>query len=411
MRENHTLKQLISNLMAHGASELATKISRLAVVVVVARMLEIEAVGLVAAAIAISDILKALTENGVVQRIIAANYKELPAITLTAHRIFWSWCLGLCAVQIILAIAFYAFTGSALIAGLIGLLALEYLFMPGGLVNCALAMRNGKLNGVAVVAGGQIVIANLLTAILVMVYPHPISVVIPSVLTGPIWLIGMRRLHFWVPPAGPRAPLKPFIRFGGFILGTEVIKSLRLQADKLVVGVLLGAEALGLYFFAFNAGLSVANAFSTAFSRVLYPYFCRASNRDNAVADGVSLGVILVTPIVILQAILAPFYVPILFGEKWSGISDNVSILCLAAIPALIWAAAAQWLRAENRADVETYVTAVLTVSILVSTAILTPYGLTAIVWGYLAVSTIVQITASWSVLRITYYSLTRKVK
>lgn len=410
MFKSSSIKRLISNLIAHGASELAAKLSRLLVAIVVARMMEIEAIGLAAAAIAAGDILKALTENGVGQRIIAAKDKDLPALTLTAHRIFWVWCLSLCAIQILIAITFYAYTGSAVIAGLIGLLALEYLFMPGGLVQCALAMRNGKLNGVAAITGGQIVAANFLTAILVLIFPHPISVVIPSVLSGPIWLIGMRRLHPWTPPHGIlHAPFKPFVSFGGFILGTEIVKTLRMQADKLLVGILLGAEALGLYFFAFNAGLSIATSFSTAFSRVLYPYFCRARNRKQAVADGLSLSVLVVAPIVILQAMLAPIYVPILFGERWAEISNVVSILCLAAIPIMIWSATAQWLRAENRAHVETYVTAALTCALLITTTLLAPYGLSAIAWGYLAVSTIIQIAASWSVLRITYFSICRK--
>ena len=55
------------------------------------------------------------------------------------------------------------------------------------------------------------------------------------------------------------------------MIGVEVVKALRLQADKLVVGALLGAEALGVYFFAFNAGLGLANSFAAAFSIVLLP--------------------------------------------------------------------------------------------------------------------------------------------
>jgi PST family polysaccharide transporter len=409
MKSSLKFRNLIGNFAANGMSEIAQRVSRLLVIVVVARLLEAEAIGIAAAAIAAGDILKALTENGVNQRIIAAKDEDIASITRTAHRVFWIWCLGLFVTQQVLAGAFYAYTGNALIAGLIALLAFEYLMMPSGLVQCALAMRNGKLNGVAAVAGGQIVLGNVLSALMVFIFPNPVSLILPRILSAPFWLIGMRRLHPWTKADCANAPVKPFVRYGGFVLAIEVMKTLRMQADKLLIGALMGAEVLGLYFFAFNAGLGIATSFSVAFARVIFPYFCEASDRNKAVADGVVLACCVVTPIVLLQALTAPMYVPIIFGEKWAEISDIVSILCLAAIPSLIWAAASQWMRAENCPEIELYVTIALTVSVLLSTAVLAPFGLVSIAWGYLAVSTIIQITASWPVLRITFNSLTQK--
>lgn len=409
MTPNLKFSALVGNFAANGLSEVAQKVSRLLVIIVVARLMEAEAIGIAAAAIAAGDILKALTENGVNQRIIAAKDEDVDSITRTAHRIFWLWCIGLFATQQILAIGFYAYTGNEIIAGLISLLAVEYLLMPSGLVQCALAMRNGKLNGVAAVAGGQIVLGNMLSAVMVFIFPNPVSLILPRIISAPFWLIGMRRLHPWKAADCALAPVMPFVRFGGFVLATEVVKTMRMQADKLLIGVLLGAEVLGLYFFAFNAGLGIAASFSVAFARVIFPYLCQALDRNKAVADGVVLACCVVTPIVVLQALLAPIYVPIVFGEKWADIAGIVSILCLAAIPTLIWAAASQWMRAENRPEVELYVTIALTLALLITTAFLAPYGLTAIAWGYLAVSTVIQIAASWPVLRITFISLTQK--
>ena len=63
----------LHDLFAYGASEAGAKISRLLVVIVMARVLDAASIGLVAAALAVSEIVKSLTENGVGQRIIAAS--------------------------------------------------------------------------------------------------------------------------------------------------------------------------------------------------------------------------------------------------------------------------------------------------------------------------------------------------
>ena len=81
-----TKKTLFHNLAAYGASEVASKASRLLVVIAVARSLELTEIGLAAAAFVAGDVLKAVTENGVGQRIIAAKDDQLDAICATAPR-------------------------------------------------------------------------------------------------------------------------------------------------------------------------------------------------------------------------------------------------------------------------------------------------------------------------------------
>jgi protein involved in polysaccharide export with SLBB domain len=76
MSPDPTYRALAANLMSYGASEVASKASRLLVVIVVARTLDLAEVGVAAAAMAAADILKSLTENGVGQRIIAARDRD-----------------------------------------------------------------------------------------------------------------------------------------------------------------------------------------------------------------------------------------------------------------------------------------------------------------------------------------------
>ncbi|SLN67929.1 Lipopolysaccharide biosynthesis protein WzxC [Pseudoruegeria aquimaris] len=398
MRPTHLpAKTFAANLMAYGASEVAAKLSRLFVVFAVARALSPEQIGTAAAALAVAEIVKAMTETGVVQRVIAAEADALESTCKAARRIVWGWCLGLFALQLAVAAGFWA-AGLPMVGGLLAVAALEYLFMPGGIVQAALAMRDGKMKQMAAISGAQIVGANAAAVALALAFPSPLALILPRVLSAPLWLIAVRRLRPWAPVAGiTAAPIRPFATFGAPILGTEMVKALRLHADKLLVGALLGADALGYYFMAFNAGLSLATSFTAALGTVLFPQLCAAGKGASLQAAGIALAMI--APVVIAQALLAPLYVPALLGADWALIAPTVSVLCLSALPLTLWTVCAAQLRAENRPQVELWITLALTVALAASTVATAPFGLTAMAWGYLATCCLILGLAAFRIL------------
>lgn len=396
----------VANLMSFGISEVASKCARILVVVAMARALDLVQIGIVAAAIAAGDILKSFTENGVGQRIIAASDRNLDAICATAHRLFWVWTVGLFCAQLMIATVVYLFGGSIFLSGLIALMGVEYLFMPAGLVQVALAMRAGKLKQIAAIGGLQNVGANLMSIALLTVWPSAIALILPRILSAPIWLVAVRRLNPWTKPHNtPFAPLMPFVQYGWAVLGVEVVKAMRLQADKLVVGLTLGAETLGLYFIAFNAGLSLSNAFTTAFSTVLFPRLAQSRDRLASLRQSLLVGVGLIVPLVTLQALLVPVYMPFLLGPGWGEIELLVKILCLVAIPMTFWATAAGWLRAKGRPQTELWITSVLAIAVIVNALVLGPFGLLPLTIGYAVITTIVTLAAAIVALRAAFHS------
>lgn len=390
----------LGDLLAYGASEMAAKVTRLLVVIAVGRSMGVDEIGLAAAAMATADILKSISETGAVQRIIAAPELALEATCRRARQIFFVWCWGLFAFQMAVAAVIAWATGEMLLFWLVAALGAEYLLMPFALVQTALSMRAGKMKRTAAIAGTQLVGANIATALVVLAWPTAFALVLPRLVFVPWWVWAQRRLTPWTPDRSVSpAPLIPFLRFGAPVLGVEVIKALRMHADKLVVGALMGAEALGLYFIAFNAGLSLAQAFSAAVSRVIFPHLCRAQDKIEALRQAVWAALGAVAPVVLLQAALAPFYVPLLLGERWSGISDIVSVLCLAAVPGVLWSAAAGWLRAQDRPGVEMGVTAATALALVLNTVLMAPLGLMPVAMGYLVVATVMQVVGAMPML------------
>ncbi|TPW32612.1 polysaccharide biosynthesis protein [Martelella alba] len=391
---------LLRGTSAYLASEAAAKMSRLATVVVMARFLSPAEIGMAAAVMAGSDILKSLAENGVGQRIIIAEDAELEAVCKRARHIFWAWCSGLTLLQIAVGATIWLFGGSVMAFALMALLGLEYLFMPGGLVQCALAMRQGMFARTAAVSGAQNVGANLMTCILVALFPSPVAVVLPKLISAPVWLFGMRRLVQWQPDKDiAAAPLKPFLRFGASVLGIEFVKSIRGQADKLIVGAALGTEALGIYFFAFNAGVGISTSLATALSTVLFPYLSTSVDRPAALKRGLMLAMTTIAMIALSQSFAASSYVPLIFGEKWSSVAPLVAIICLTAIPNMLWSVTGQWLRSGGRADRELVLSLTAGASITAVSLIAAPYGLMALAWATLAATTFVQAVIAMPVL------------
>ena len=103
------------------------------------------------------------------------------------------------------------------------------------------------------------------------------------------------------------------------------------------MGRFLSIEALGVYYFAFNAGIGISLGIINSIKAAILPHLCDA--RDNLQEFQAryfqSLKVIgsVIIPLVILQASLAPFYVPIVFGEKWVSAVPILILICLSAIP------------------------------------------------------------------------------
>ncbi len=396
---------LMATLSVWVASEAAAKVARLGAIVIAARVLTPAQLGLVAMVLAVGEILKALAENGVGQKIIAAPAADLAATCNTAARLFRIWCAMLFGLGCTLAAGLHFIGGHTEAALLLAVFSGQFIFMPPGLVSCFLAMREGKSRAVAAAAGAQIILSACLSVVLLLIWATPAALILPRLLTAPLWAIAMRRIAPWsANAAAGRAPLAPFVSFGGAVLGVEVTRTLRLQADKLIIGGILGMEALGIWFFAVNAGLGLATSFANALGLALFPRLCAATGeaRRESLNAALKTAMLVLSPIVLAQALFAPVYVPIIFGDDWAAMTGLVSVLCLAAIPAILWAATAQWLRAENRAGQEFRTSLTATVILTASLAVAAPFGLQATAVTYLIAAVLTQAGAAFLILRTT---------
>lgn len=345
---------LLRGLAAYGGAEIATRVVRVLTTLVIARQLAPAIVGEAALALTLFELIRVGWNIGIGQRIIAASADELAAVCNAASRLFWRWSLVLIAVQGLAALLLWHFAGAGTAAAMLAVLALVYLWMPGGLVQCHLAMRDGLNSSLARTAAAQAIADQLLTTALLLIWPSPWSITLPKLLTAPVWLWLTRRNRPWRPdPAAGRASLAGAGRFGRGVLAADALAALRQQGDNLIIAATMGSTALGSYYFAFNAGLGIVTSLATAFGTMALPLLCRAAAgpaRTRALHGLLLTTLLLFGPLVAAQALLAPLYVPVVFGPGWAFAAPLVSLLCLAAPAQLVAVIASAWLRAQGEA-------------------------------------------------------------
>ena len=270
----------------------------------------------------------------------------------------WIVHLALAALQALAAWPLAQLYGAPGIVGPLLVCALIFPLYPVAFGRISLLHRAGRMDQVGRVMGLTVSVGNLLTAALALLGFELWSVAIPRVVSAALWVVMARRLGPEPPAPGPdeRADWRAIWRYGKSILGAELLKTARLQGDKLIVGKVLGLEALGVYAFAFNAGLGLSQSLLTGFSNALFPHLCAAGRGGDMLrAAGQAMRGALAAAAVLFgaQAILAPWYVPLAFGARWEPAVAPLAILCLSAITRPLWESASQLLRAAGAPQAE----------------------------------------------------------
>lgn len=296
---------MLLGLAAYGLAEASSRAVRLVSILVVARRISPEMLGAAALALSLFELVRVLANVGIGQRLIAARDEELPGLLLAARRLFWIVCFAVSGVQLAVAAALAIVWHQVDAAAMLAVLALVYPVMPAGLPSVYLAMREERMAATARIQATQGMADSLLTMVLVVAWPSAGAIVLPKLLTAPVWLVmarSARPVRF--DASATPASWREFSRFGLAILASDLLAAARINADKLIVGAMLGTKALGIYYFAFNAGLGITQSFVSACTIVVFPHLAsaRPQDREREFRKAFLLGLAMLTPVVAAQA-------------------------------------------------------------------------------------------------------------
>ena len=163
-----------------------------------------------------------------------------------------------------------------------------------------------------------------------------------------------RRVH-WPALRFRRADLKGFIGFGLYQTAEQAVSYFAQRLDQVVIGSLLGAQALGFYTFAFNLTGRPVSRINPIVTRVAFPVFCKIQDDQARLRRGFLQVVHLLTtvnaPLLIGLAAVAPVLVPGVFGPRWLPAVPLVELLSGVALLRSVGNPIGSLLLACGRAD------------------------------------------------------------
>ena len=386
--------RFVRNLGSMGGAQLAIRISRLVTTVILARLLSPTDYGLAAIVLTVYELVALFTRNGISAKVVQARPDEVASVAQTAYTLTWIVCGALVVAQALLAMPIAWFYGKPDLALPIALMGLIYLATPLCNIQGAFIQREGRVGRIALTGAIQVITDNLLTAVLAACGLGMWAIILPKLLVAPIWVIGLRSGHAWRPARGwSLAGWRDIARFSRSVIGVEAMTTLQANIDNLIVGSMLGVEALGLYYVAFNAGLGITLGLVNAFGVAVYPHLCEVRSEPAALTQRYrrstrTLGMLIV-PLILLQVVLAPIYVPIVFGAHWTPAIPVLMLICLSALPRPFSVACSQLLKAVGRPDIELRWQSALTVMLVAGLLIGATQGIVGVAVAVLVVQAV----------------------
>ncbi len=349
------------NLASLGGAQVLIRISRLATTIALSRLLIPEQFGLAAVVLTVYELVALFTRNGIAAKVVQTAPEDLAVVANTAYNMTWVVCGALMIFQLIIAwpIA-WAFNDTS-IALPIAAMGIIYLVTPLCNIQAAFQQRENRVGRLAFAGAAQVISDNILTIVLAFFGFGMWAIILPKILVAPIWLFIVRSGHAWRPtPALSPSRFhgwRDIAKFSHRVMGVELLTTLQANMDNVLVGYFMGMHALGLYYFAFNGGLGITLGLITAAGVAVYPHLCavrhdEAALRQRFIKTIRTMGMILV-PMIVAQVLLAPFYVPIVFGEQWIEAIPVLIIICLSALARPFSNVVSQLLKAVGRPEIE----------------------------------------------------------
>ncbi|HEX7836969.1 MAG TPA: lipopolysaccharide biosynthesis protein, partial [Kofleriaceae bacterium] len=373
----------------------STNAMRLLVLVVLGRILDPRAFGVVAAALSVIAILHMVRDLGIGPALI--QRKELaPGHVATAFAV--SAYLG-----VVLAAAV------ALAAPLVGRLyhspecvnllrALAAIFVLRGLAMTSQTMCQRAMNfrAVALIDTLSYSAGSITSMALAVAGLGPWALVIGYLVEEGAGTAAYLVRH--PPPFAlriDRARLGDLLGFGAGQTMFQVVNILATQGDNIVVGHALGATELGYYSRAYDLFKLPGAVFTNVVGNVLFPAFSRLQDDPERLGAGFRR-ILFVNALVLLPAsavliVIAPEAIGILMGPKWGGAELPFQILALVMVMRVSYKVGVLVATAAGAVYALATVNAIYAVCVIAGAAVMTPWGIPGV-----AASTAVSIAVMY---------------
>ena len=153
--------------------------------------------------------------------------------------------------------------------------------------------------------------------------------------------------------------VKSYLVFGLYLLGSNLLNYFNARVDQLIVGVLLGSQALGYYSMAFNLVLQPVSRINPILTQIAFPVLSRVRSDKVRLKRGYFKLLNFLTsinaPVLLGVAAIAPLLIPFILDEQWLPIVPLIQVLTLFSLVRSTGNAGGSLILACGRADLALY--------------------------------------------------------
>lgn len=319
-----------------AVSVFSTSAAQLVMMLVLARILDLEQMGLVSTVLICSSFLEVFVGLGLTAALIQrrrVTSRELSsvhwanlALALIAFGAVWAGCEPIAALF-----------GAPAAAPLIVVTAFAFVFTAAGQAHRAVLEKRLDFRplGIADVA---FALVSLVSAVLLALagwaaMSAAVGLVLGAAARTVVFVVSARRVariraHFRL------AELRRFLRYGVWQSADGVLNYIGNTLATIATGRFVSTAALGGFNLAFTLGVSLAGRVSPILTRVLFPYFAIIQDDKTRVRDAylkmLTLVGILNIPALVCVSLVADDAMTVVYGEKWAPFGPVLAVLALA---------------------------------------------------------------------------------
>lgn len=372
----------------------------------VARLLTPTEFGIAAAAIFFTQLATRLSELGFNAAIVRSTVVERVHLS-TVFTINLLLGIGTFAALTACAPLVGAFYNVPQTSTVLRVAALAFLIAPFGAVPAALLTRNMRFRQTALVdwcQGLTFAVVSVLLAWLGFSYMSPVYGKLAAVFVQTVSRVAFAR---WRPALGISMPaLREIFPFGAGVHAKRLLDYVAQNVDNLIVGRLMGMEALGFYDKAFSTMNRFLVRFNTGGPTVTFRIFAIIHDQPERFARAYSkvvmAAMLMALPFFAVLIVVAPQLMVVLFGGRWLPAAVPFQILCLAGCLRVLNTYASAATQAAGWIWSEVARQLIYTVLIVVSLAALRDFGVVGAALGVLGSTAMMAVAMQLLLRRVT---------
>jgi O-antigen/teichoic acid export membrane protein len=377
-----------------GVSQVMVQLSRILVLVVLARQLSPKEYGLVGMALVFSAVLLLFADIGLG----AALVQRRRITEEDRSTVFWT-SAGVGALLTLAGVAGAGLVASAYgepsVRPLVLALSAGCIVTALGSTPAALLTRDMDFRGLELRAIGATV-AGAIVAVITALRGWGAWAVVAQQLT----VVSFSTVLLWAfSPWRPRlvfslASLRSIGGFGGNVFGSRFCFFLNRNTDNILVGRFLGADSLGIYALAYNAMITPLSRLAFPLQEVMFPALARMQD-DRARMREIWLRTLrlisaFAMPAMLGLIVVADEFARVVFGERWLAVAPVLQILAWVGLLQTLSALNSKILTALDRTGVLMRFAVLSFALYLVAFVVGLKWGILGVATGYAVMATAV---------------------